>query len=114
MEKEFLGEGTIIAKVEIYEVRQVEYLTQSTEPTELDLIRSNPKPSIEAPLRQFGRVPHLVDRYYDFLVHDADRIKLDENNEDSVTYMYAMQRSDFELWLKAMRSKMESMKINSV
>ena len=55
-----------------------------------------------------------MDRYYGFLVHDADPIELDENNEDPITYMDAMQRSDSELWLNAMRSEMESMEINSV
>ena len=55
-----------------------------------------------------------MDRYYGFLVHDADPIELDENNVDLITYMDAMQRSDFELWLRAMRSKMESKKINIV
>ena len=51
LEKKFLGEGTIVAKVELNEVQQLGELTQSTEPTELDLIRSNSNPSIEAPLR---------------------------------------------------------------
>ena len=63
LEKEFLGEGIVVAKVELNEVQQIEDLTQFTEPTELDLIRSNLEPSIEAPLRRSGRVPHLVDRY---------------------------------------------------
>ena len=55
-----------------------------------------------------------MDKYYGFLVHDADPIELDENNENPITYMDAMQRFDSELWLNAMRSKMESMKINSI
>ena len=80
----------------------------------MDLIRSNLELSIEAPLRRPGRVPYLVDRYYGFLVHDADPIELDENNEDPVTNMDAMQRSDSKLWLKFIRYEMESMKINSV
>ena len=55
-----------------------------------------------------------MDRYYGFLVHDADPIELDENKENLVTYMDAMQRSSSKLWLKAMRSETESMKTNSV
>ena len=48
------------------------------------------------------------------MVRDGDPVELDENNEDPITYMDAMQRSDSELWLKAMKSKMESMKVNEV
>ena len=55
-----------------------------------------------------------MDRYYGFLVYDTDLIELDENNENLITYMDAMQRSDSELWLKAMRFDIESMKINSI
>ena len=77
------------------------------------MIGSNPEP-IDEPLRRSGRVPRQPDRYFGFLVHDGDPIKLDENDEDSITYMDVLQRSDFERWLKAMKFKMESMEINSV
>ena len=75
-------------------------MTQSSKPIELDLIRSNPKPNIEAPLRWSGRVPYPVDRYYDFLVYDTDPNELDKNNKDLVTYMDAMQKSDSEKMAK--------------
>ena len=48
------------------------------------------------------------------MVHDGDPIELDENDEDPITYMDALQRSDSEKWLEAMKSKMNSMKINNV
>ena len=48
------------------------------------------------------------------MVRNGDLVELDENNEDPVTYMDAMQRSDSEKWLEAMKSKIESMKINNV
>ena len=113
LEKEFLSEGTVAAKVELSEVQQVEESTHLNDNTEPDLIRSNVEP-IEVSIRRSGRVPHQPDRYYGFLVRDGDPIELDENNEDPITYMEAMQRSDSQKWLEAMKSEMESMEINSV
>ena len=78
------------------------------------MIRSDPKPNIPAPLRRSDRVPHQPDRYYDFLVRDGDPVELDENDEDPITYMDAMQRPDSKKWLEAMKSEMESMKVNDV
>ena len=113
LKKEFLGEGTVASKVELDEVRQVEKSTQVAEP-ESDLIRSDPEPIVQAPIRRSGRVPCQPDKYYSFLIWDDDPIKLDENDEDPITYMDAMQRPDSEKWLEAMKSEMESMKVNDV
>ena len=113
LEKEFLGEGTIAAKIELSEVQQVEEPTHLKDDIEPIVIRSHPKPTQE-PLRRSGRVPHQPDRYYDFLVRDGDPIELNENNEDPITYMEAMQRLDSQTWLEVMKSKLESTKINSV
>ena len=113
LEKEFLSEKTVASKVELDEVRQVEKPTHVTEP-EPDLIRSDPEPIDYAPLRRSGRVPHQPDRYYGFLVRYGDPIELDENNEDPISYMDAMQRPDSDRWLGAMKSEMESMEINGV
>ena len=113
LEKEFLGEGTVAAKIELSEVQQVEEPTYLSDHIEPAMIRSYPEPTPE-PLRRSGRVPRQPDRYYGFLVRDGDPIELDENNEDPITYMDAMQRSDSEKWLGAMKSKMESMEINNV
>ena len=77
------------------------------------MIGSNLKP-VEVPLRRSGRVPCQSNRYFSFLVCDGDPIELDENDEYPITYMDALQRSDSEKWLEAMKSEMESMKINSV
>ena len=41
-------------------------------------------------------------------------IELNENDEDSITYIDAMQRSNPDKWLEAMKSKMESIKVNDV
>ena len=54
---------------------------------------SNLEP-VEASLRRSNRVPHQPDRYYEFLVRDGDPVELDENDEDPITYMDAMQRFD--------------------
>ena len=68
LEKEFLGEGTVAAKIELDEVRSIKKSTQSSKPINLDLNRSNLKLIIETSLRRSGRVPHQPDRYYNFLV----------------------------------------------
>ena len=113
LEKEFLGEGTVASKVELDEVQQVEGPTQIAE-LESDLIRSDLKPNVPTSLRRSDRVPHQSDRYYSFLIWNGDPIELDENDEDPITYMDAMQKSDFEKWLEAMKSEMESIKVNDV
>ena len=69
---------------------------------------------VEALLKRFDRVPHQSDRYYDFLIRNDNLIELDENDEDPITYMEAMQRPDSQKWLEAIKSEMESMEINSV
>ena len=78
------------------------------------MIRSNSEPIVEISLRRFSRVLHQPDRYYDFLVRDGDSVKLDENNEDPIIYMDAMQMFDSDKWLEAIKFEMESMKINNV
>ena len=113
LEKEFLGEGTVAFKVELDEVQQVEGPTPITKP-ESDLIRLDSEPNVPAPLRQSDRVLHQSNRYYDLLIRDGDPIELDENDEDPIIYMDAIQRLDFEKWLEAMKSEMESMKFNDV
>ena len=114
LEKEFFGEETNASKIKLDEVRLIEELIQSSKIIESDLIRSNSKPIVETSLRRSDRVPHQSNRYYNFLVWDGDLIELDENNENLITYLDVMQRSDSDKWLKAMKSKMESMKINNV
>ena len=112
LEREFLGEGIVASKVELDEVQEVEKPTHS-EPIRPELIGSEPVPEV-APVRRSGRVPRQSDRYFGFLVRDGDPIELDENDEDPITYMDALQRSNSEKWLEAMKFEMESMKINSV
>ena len=113
LEKEFLSEGTVTSKIELDEVLQAEEPEHTQTAIEPDLIRSNPEPIMQ-PLRRSDRVSHPPDRYYGYLIQDGDPVELDVNNEDPITYMDAMQRSDSELWLGAMTSEMESMEINHV
>ena len=75
---------------------------------------SNLKHIVDAPLRRSDRISHQPDRYYDFLIRDRDSVELDENNENSISYMDAMQRSDFDKWLEVIKFKMEFMKVNNV
>ena len=74
---------------------------------------SNPE-SVEAPLRRSDRVLCQSDRYYNFLDQNGDPIELDENDKDLTTYMEAMQMSNSQKWLEAMKFEMESMEINGV
>ena len=114
LDKEFLGKGTVASKVELNEVQQVENPTPSNQPIEEELIRSVPEPVVETSLRRSGRVTHHPDRYLAFLVRDGDPVELDENDEDPITYMDAMQRSDSDLWLEAIKSEIKSMEVNNV
>ena len=95
LEKEFLGEGTSATKIELDEICLVKESTQTSKSIKLNLIRSNSEPIVEAPVRRFGRVLHQPDRYHDFLIRDGDPVELDENNEDPITYIDAIQRSNF-------------------
>ena len=48
------------------------------------------------------------------MVWDEYPVELDENNKDPITYKDAMQRSDSDKWLDAIKFKMESIEINDV
>ena len=48
------------------------------------------------------------------MIWDGDLVKLDENNEDPTTYLDAIQRSDSDIWLEAIKFEIESMKVNDV
>ena len=112
LEKEYLT-GSAKANVELSEIQQEEVPLHPETTIEPALIGSDPEP-IEEPFRRSGRVPHQPDRYFGFLVHDGDPFELDENDEDPITYMDALQRPDSEKWLEAMKFEIESMEINSV
>ena len=114
LKKEFLGDGTNTSKIELDEIRSIEELTQSSKPIELDLIRSNLKPIVKISLRRSSRVLYQPDIYYSFLIQDGDPIEFDENNKDPITYMDAIQRSDSDKWLEAIKSEIESIKVNNV
>ena len=73
---------------------------------------SNSKPIVKAPLRRSDSVSHQSNKYYGSLVWDGYPVELDENNENSITYMDVMQRSDSDKWLEAIKFEMESIKIN--
>ena len=110
LEKEFLREGTNVSKIKLDEIHEIQELIH----TESDLIEElNLKP-IETPLRRSDRIPHQLDRYYNFLIQDGDPIKLDENDEDPITYMEAVQRPNSQKWLETMKFEMKFMKINGV
>ena len=80
----------------------------------MNLIEEKNSKLVEAPLRRYDRVPYQSDRYYGFLIRDSDPIKLDENDEDLITYMETMQRPDSQKWLEAMKFEMEFIEINGV
>ena len=110
LKKKILRKKINTSKVELDEVRSVEEPVQCSKPIESYLIRSNLKSIVEISLRRSGRVLRQSDEYYGFLIQDGDSVELDENNEDSITYMDAMQRSDSNKWFDAMKFEMESMR----
>ena len=114
LKKKFLIKETDTTKVKLYEVRSIEVPIQITKLIKSNLIRLNLEPLIEAPLRKSDRVSHQLDKYYNFLIWDGDPIELDENDEDLITYMDAMQRSDSDKWLDVIKSEMKFMKIIDV
>ena len=64
-------------------------------------------------VRRSGRTHHEPERYYGFLLIDNGDLMLIDQDEPQ-TYQDAMNSSDFERWLEAMKSKMESMYANQV
>ena len=88
LEKEYLT-GSAKANVELNEVRQGEVALHSEIAIEPALIGSNPE-LVEELLKRSGRVLCQLDRYFSFLIYDGDPIKLDENDEDPITYMDAL------------------------
>ena len=92
MEKEFLSKGANACNIELDEIQEVERPIH----TELDLIKESNLEPVEVSLRRSDRVPHQSNRYYNFLIQNGDLIELDENDEDTITYIEAMQRSDFQ------------------
>ena len=58
LENEFLGEGTNYSNVELKEVHQVKETTQTVEPLESELIKSNSDPILDASLRWSDRIPY--------------------------------------------------------
>ena len=64
-------------------------------------------------VRRSNRIRHEPERYYRFLSTQDDDVMLIENDEP-LTYQYAMSSPDSERWLEAMKSEMESMYQNKV
>ena len=86
LEKKFLGEGTVAAKIELGKVQPVKEHVHSKDITESAVSESH----LKSTSRRSDIVPHQSDRYYSFLIWDGDPIKLDENDEDLITYIDAM------------------------
>ena len=64
-------------------------------------------------IRRYGRPRHELERYYGFLLIDnGDLMLIDQ--DDPQTYQDAMNSSDTERWLEAMKSELESMYANQV
>ena len=68
-------------------------------------MRSNLEPNEQTTLRRSDRVSCQSDRCLGFLIPDGDPVKLNENDKDPITYMDAIQRSDSDKWLEAMKFK---------
>ena len=109
LEKEFLLNENSGSKIELDEVHDPQMdIDQPIEPTSI----SHGDEVIEEPMetqapRRSTRV-RTVPEKYGFLVDQDKDVTLIERNE-SVNYDDVLKSSEYELWLKAMESEMDSM-----
>ena len=111
LESEFISKGTSGSKVQFEEVREPQ------DNIELPVDSHSQKTIVDIPpmaqnLRRSNRIRHEPERY-GFLVTDNHDVLLVDQNEPT-TYLEAMLDPDFEKWLEAMKSEIQSMYDNQV
>ncbi|KAK8619691.1 hypothetical protein V6N13_135973 [Hibiscus sabdariffa] len=111
LEKEFLMNSVKGRNIELEEVQQqqviepeVERISQAVEENSTDLETQ--------PLRRSTRERHEPERYGFLVTTHGDVILVDQ--DEPKTYQEAVASPDFEKWLEAMRSEMDSMSENQV
>ena len=104
LEKEFLQKESSGSKIELDEVQNLQIeADELIEPTTTEVADSVVDPPVEQTPRRSIRL-----RTYGFLIDDDQNITLIEDDEPE-SYDEVLKSSKRDLWLKAMKSEMDSM-----
>ena len=113
LEKEFLQMESSGSRIELEEVQDPQMGTdEPIEPTSTEHADSVVDLAVEQAPRRSTRVRTEPERY-GFLIDDDQNITLLENDEPE-SYDEVLKSSERDLWLKAMKSEMDSMSENKV
>jgi hypothetical protein len=112
MEKEFLSKGVSGSKVQLEEIQETpKNVSAPTDPTQevQDVVLLD----VKAPaLCRSIRAHHAIEKFTLLTTEQRDILLLDNN--EPMTYTEAMMGPNFEKWLEAMKSEIESMHDNEV
>ena len=112
LEREFISERTSGSKIHLEEVRDPQNSIEPPVESQPDGPLSFDLPQVTQGPRRSDRVRHQPERY-GFLITDSRDVLLIDQNEPT-TYQEAVLGPDFEKWLEAMKSKIQSMYDNQV
>ena len=113
LEKEFPLKESSGSKIELEEVQDSQMeADEPIEPTAIEVADSVVDPPVEQALRRSTRVRTEHERY-GFLIDDDQNITLLENDEPE-SFDEVLKSSERYLWLKAMKSEMDSMSESKV
>ena len=111
LKKEFIQDGGSGRKIKLEEKISEEYQVQKPEPS------NEPVDVIPPPPCRSSRISHHLERYLGFLIEDLEEAFLMRDRDiknDLETYDEAMLDIDFEKWMEAIKSKIDSMHSNQV
>ena len=106
LEKEFIQEGSNNRKIELKELSDETQTNSDPTPVPDETEPTN----VPQPLRRSSRVSVAPERYGFLVTQQGDVLLIDQ--DEPKTYEEAIKDSDFEKWLEAMRSEMDSMDSN--
>ena len=114
LEKEFLLEEASGSKIELGEVQEPQIeADQPTCPDPIPHTDEVMEESIETQTPRRSIRVRTVPKRYEFLVDQHNNVTMIEDNEPT-SYDEVLKSSESELWLKAMKSEMDSMYTNQV
>ncbi|KAK8593699.1 hypothetical protein V6N12_045774 [Hibiscus sabdariffa] len=111
LEKEFLSNNGNGKNIELEEVQQQQVIEPEVEQTS-QVVEENSTDLETQPLRRSTRELHEPERYGFLVTTHGDVILVDQ--DELKTYQEVVSSPDFEKWLEAMRSEMDSMSENQV
>jgi hypothetical protein len=112
MEKEFLSKGVSWSKVQLEEIQETPKNVSA--PTDsIQEVQDVVPLDVEAPApRSSIRECHVIENFTLLTTEQRDKLLLD--NDEPMTYTEAMMGPDYEKWLGAMESEIQSMHDNQV